>query len=419
MPVWEPRFPAAWMVPYAAASVRDAAGGPVPGSGPVLREGPQCYLVVSPGSIRIMRTDLARAERAVEVGHKRRGLTVAQSVIAMQSVDQAAAALALLDGDMIELDDRDVGLERVLLDPLAPQASRSRIAEWSRKSRRNMTERFTTLDYAPLVEGGRLLAMGTATLPDDWEGIAPTGAAFKRLMFMFRRRYARAWGEPLRALWKLEFQGRGAPHLHFLLAPPLGRAKDGLTWRDWYPQAWADVLGVTGETRAKVVSVHSSPLASADYSQGLRCTDPARIAIYFLKHGLLSGKEYQHEVPLLWQEPGAGPGRFWGYWGLSPELATAPLTFDQAVELSRVARKIAQSHRPMRVATVQRVDTATGLVGSRHVRRRARYMSRTFGFLAANDGPALALALASSMALPAESAVSPLRRLLEEFHASR
>ena len=57
-------------------------------------------------------------------------------------------------------------------------------------------------------------------------------------------RWARRWGGGRRPphIWKLEFQRRGAPHFHILIAQPSG---DLRTFRAWLSEAWAEVVGHT------------------------------------------------------------------------------------------------------------------------------------------------------------------------------
>jgi hypothetical protein len=64
---------------------------------------------------------------------------------------------------------------------------------------------------------------------------------------------------------------------------------------------------------------------------GLKACDPKRLAVYFTKHSspnLHGDKEYQHIVPELWQQPGHGPGRFWGVYGLKKALAVVEIAQD-------------------------------------------------------------------------------------------
>lgn len=481
-PALGPAFPAPWAVPVAAATLFDAArpglllsrrstcGGEA--------EGPSFFITVSPGSVRFRRQHLAKKQRTddrearTEPGQEgRKAKRVALGVAWQHRNAERAAVGAVWNAGLLD----DAG-PAVLVhpdpidgdDPLSRQASRSRITEWSAKSRANMTARLLTLDYGPLAESGDLMAMVTLTLPDDspapwangWVSYAPNGDAFKKLVRRLQKRYVRAWSRPLVGIWKLEFQDRGAPHLHALMAPPSGLSKCGRTWRDWLAESWADVLGVSGATRERVLYVHRRPEACANYSEGLRCSDPRRVSVYFTKHGLLSHKDYQHNVPEVWQGKGDGPGRFWGVWGLEPVEHSVEVTHDQAVKLARVARRWHRSQQPTRNAVVTRrtgrkqgpcagghggevirwtrevvegvrwaVDETTGEVtdepywypglpkaetaasvsecdGSclppkrvqrRKVHRRVKRMRGTWGFLAANDGAALALMLASAL----------------------
>lgn len=89
-----------------------------------------------------------------------------------------------------------------------------------------MCRTFAELDYSPLVEPGRVPAMVTLTYPGDWEVVAPDGASVKRHMVLWRKRFLREYGEPARYIWKLEFQRRGAPHIHLWMAPPDRRDRD-------------------------------------------------------------------------------------------------------------------------------------------------------------------------------------------------
>ena len=414
--LWRPAFPPAELVAVAAAGLWDAgyerrllARRPVAGLG--TPEGPRYFVTVAPGALRFRRADPARYQRRLEREYVKRGQLVALSVAWLGYEAERAAVRALIAGGLLLPGDA----LPARLDPLAEHPSRQRITEWSAKSRANMVWRMLTLDYSPLYAEGRRPAMCTLTMPDGWEAIAPTGAAFKVLFRAWRKRYARAWGEELRCVWKLEFQRRGAPHLHMLTAPPTGLSRCGRTWRDWYSQSWADVLGlVEGHpARDDVVWFHSRPQTCANYAEGLRCSDPRRVAVYFTKHGLLRDKEYQHAVPVAWQEEGAGPGRFWGTPGLEPVEKSAELEAGDVVRLARLARRYDRANSPItrdhagtprggvRVVDVWRtkVNRRTGEVTltRRTVRRRVRRLRATYGFLAVNDGPAVADVLSRAL----------------------
>ncbi len=77
-----------------------------------------------------------------------------------------------------------------------------------------------------------LPAMITLTYPGDWLTVAPSADAVKRVHFKaLAKRWQRNWGHPLRCVWKLEFQRRGAPHLHLFTVPPGGHFASKL--KDW------------------------------------------------------------------------------------------------------------------------------------------------------------------------------------------
>jgi hypothetical protein len=140
-------------------------------------------------------------------------------------------------------------------------------------------------------------------------------------MVLWRKRFHREYGESARYVWKLEFQRRGAPHVHLWMAPR-SRGRSGQPFRVWLSHAWTDVVAHPDPSeRAR----HLLAGTAADVLNGLRACDPKRLAIYFTKHSspnTLGDKEYQHIIPGPWREPGKGPGRFWGVFGLKRATAT-------------------------------------------------------------------------------------------------
>jgi hypothetical protein len=289
------------------------------------------------------------------------------------------------------------------------------ITEWSRKSRAAMCRTFAELDYTPLVERGRVPAMVTLTYPGDWESVAPDGASVKRHMILWRKRFQREYGESARYIWKLEFQRRGAPHIHLWMAPPHVVGRSGRKFRDWLSQEWAAIVA------------HPDPLQRArhllagtaiDILNGLRACDPKRLAIYFTKHSSpnsLGNKEYQHIVPDAWRKPGHGPGRFWGVHGLCRATKVVEIAQDAYLTARRILRRWSRSQAvygditwsfPTKVVprtaycVVQRVDSQTGKVRHRNVRRRRLLCDQgglAGGYVLVNDGPAFASQLAAAI----------------------
>jgi hypothetical protein len=360
--LWQPHFATAELT-GAAADLLPAIAE-LPGA---IGEGPRWQIVISPGVLRVRTRDYTRAERA----HERR-LRQHQADIHTHSRPSPE------EGAMTSEEIR----------------TRGRIRGWSARSRAHLVARLSDLDYTRLYgryntctgcgidysvvldrcprcqctdsaltdRTGRLPAMLTLTYPGDWLTVAPDGETVKRHLAALASRYKRAWGEPLIGVWKLEFQRRGAPHFHLSTTPPMGftRVRDPHTgeriqvdFRRWLSIVWADIVAHPDPEEWRR---HLGAGTGVDYAEGIRCTDPRRMAVYFAKYGHGASKEYQHHVPPQWLlarlrcedcdtvyvengddpcpscgsyeaeliEEAGGTGRIWGYWGLRPVLAASP-----------------------------------------------------------------------------------------------
>lgn len=299
-------------LPTAPLSERRYVPG-IPGRGGELfhEGGPRRFLQVTTGAVRVFRTDPARAARAAEDRErKRREWEVAEGYRRKQ------ASLGLLPA-----------FESV--EPMSTPTGRV-ITEWSRASRARMELSMGSLDYELLFVDGREPVMVTLTMPGIlWEAAAPSPRDFKRMVNLWQRVYARHWGEAPVGVWKLEFQRRGAPHLHILMTPPVGVAKsrDRLEFKPWLSREWAKI--VRGQL-ARLSPIDPAVLESASMAHELAGTrveaesasysDPKRIAQYFRKHSSWSAKDYQNQMPPVWLtalERGGKGARFWGVWGLN------------------------------------------------------------------------------------------------------
>lgn len=226
-------------------------------------------------------------------------------------------------------------------EPPRWQAPRGLITEWSKGSRLNMVEKMCSVDWSPVVAPGAgwRPAMVTLTLPGDWLAVAPTAKDFKRLMERFWSRWERRWGKPT-CVWKLEFQRRGAPHVHIYTAVHPGKA-----FQQWLSRTWYEVVG-SGDER------HLRAGTGIDWKDGIMASDPKRLAVYFLKraagHNLGRDKEYQHRVPVEWLMTG-GAGRFWGVKGLAKAVVQVQLRDKDFVSVRRLLRRWAKANgRPVR-----------------------------------------------------------------------
>lgn len=185
--------------------------------------------------------------------------------------------------------------------------------------------------------------------------------------------------------------------------------------RQWLSETWAQVVDhPDAEQRAR----HKLAGTAIDVCNGLKACDPKRLAIYFTKHSspnLHGDKEYQHIVPELWRQPGRGPGRFWGVYGLKKAIAVVEVTQDAYLAARRIMRRWSRSQAvygdsgsrfPTAVVPrtailrVPRVNCDTGAVAFRRMRRRRALCSQgglAGGYALVNDGPAFASLLAAAL----------------------
>ncbi|MBC9928392.1 hypothetical protein [Leucobacter sp. cx-169] len=202
---------------------------------------------------------------------------------------------------------------------------RAEIVAFTRQARSRMVRTLCTLDFAPLFLEGHQPAMVTLTLPGAWEVIAPDARTFKTVIKRFKDRFEYSWGRSIVGVWKMEFQRRGAPHLHILMTPPAGRARGtGETFKEWLGLAWAGACKTAELLGPIEAEKHVNAGTGIDYDRHGQWADAKRIAIYYAKHGLFEAKEYQNQAPALWVEQGS-VGRFWGYWGLKSSGSTIDL----------------------------------------------------------------------------------------------
>lgn len=185
------------------------------------------------------------------------------------------------------------------------------IKGWSSSSRGRMRERFASLDYRAFFEQPGRPALITLTMPGEWEELAPTGADFKKMYDKFRKRFEYEFSRKLINLWKLEFQKRGAPHLHLFCMAPTTPGKSDKPFKEWLSLAWAKSVGATGENYQK----HLKAGTGIDYTTAEGMDSVAAVSRYFAGYvgkGYEHAKAYQNEPPQLWLDNNS-VGRFWGY----------------------------------------------------------------------------------------------------------
>lgn len=271
------------------------------------------------------------------------------------------------------------------------EEERERSRRWARRSRSRMVLRLAELDYRPMraeaVGLNGAPAMVTLTLPGDWERLVPGPPAMVRYMAAFRRRWERAIG-PTYAVWKLEFQRRGAPHIHLLMACP--QSVGDVVFVKWLSRVWYDVVG-SGDDR------HLKAGTGVDWREPQRMRDGRAIAVYFARYAAPGqAKSYQHIVPGLWRD--AGRFRWWGYWLLKPLVFTVELDEPSAIEVRRWMR---HGHRALNRRALSSTKVLSG-------NRRGRILG---GFLLVPDGPRFASELQRALAVCAAAPHNPNKQL--------
>ncbi len=194
---------------------------------------------------------------------------------------------------------------------------RAPIREWSRASRRRLLRTCLALDWT--VVGAVLMV--TLTYPGEAGAafIPRDGRTVHRHLRSFLKRWERRWGAPV-GLWKLEFQRRGAPHLHlFLSTPPDAMVGDV---RAWVAETWWVIVGSGDED-------HRRAGTGVDPWDGT----PTRYAWKYAKAD--PAKEQQHQVP----EGFANVGRWWGLINLAPRWVTIDLSAPAFVKARRILRR--------------------------------------------------------------------------------
>lgn len=181
---------------------------------------------------------------------------------------------------------------------------------------------------------GRRPAMITLTYPRDWRAYGGTAEQVRRHREAFKERWRRKWGPPI-GVWVVEFQRRGAPHLHMYLGLPdvvsdeeymalqrrtirrrrmtdeIGtyearrqmKALDG-PFGLWLRTAWSEIVG-SGSPAHHVRGVDVAVQFWSD--QAAATANRVRVAEYMWRE---SGKWAQKQPP-----EGFGSLRFWGRWG--------------------------------------------------------------------------------------------------------
>jgi hypothetical protein len=258
---------------------------------------------------------------------------------------------------------------------------RTPIKEWSSKSRSSMVARLSSLDYSNMLsDPDAIPIMATLTYPGDWETVVPDAETAKKHLRAFQKRYERAFGEKLTAIWKMEFQRRGAVHFHVFMNMRIQKKE----FEKWLSLTWTEIVNPPDKEEKRK---HLLAGTGVDIATGLKATDAKLVAIYFSKHNSPNrgSKEYQNRPPQKWLDQGS-VGRFWGYWHLSPSIFSTEISHADALFISRTLRRWYRANAKSRKVSVWRTNLVSGEVKKRSVRRKPRRFSSTSGYLTVPNG---------------------------------
>lgn len=186
---------------------------------------------------------------------------------------------------------------------------------WSDPSRRRLLRCLASIDWASKSD---LLFVGL-TYPADFPS---DGRLVKRHLRILRARMERKFGKLL-VLWKLEFQDRGAPHMHMIVQCP-GEVQ---ALRAWFAQAWYEIVG-SGDVRHLHAGTSLSPV------RDWRAV-PAYISGYIAGPKALA-KARQNVVPA-----GFGAvGRWWGVWNCTEKWDVVAVRREEWMRARRVVRRL-------------------------------------------------------------------------------
>ncbi|MCP3989427.1 MAG: hypothetical protein GY724_10155, partial [Actinomycetia bacterium] len=333
------------------------------------------------------------------LGPKKVTLTISGGLIRVAVNDVRAGQLDdldVIDGGRLDDDESGESTRMDLLDDEADDAASYVVEGFSRRSRNRCRAVGASVDWAGAKRSGQYMLMVTLTYPGDWRTCAPTPNDVLRHRRALELRFYRATGQRLAAMWKREFQDRGAPHIHLFGWWPW--RIDGLVLTQWLSTNWFEIVK-SGDPR------HLLAGTGVDHRQSIKMSDPNRVGNYFASY-MAKGKykDYQNQAPADWTNPNGSVGRYWGSVGLERLGAEVRITETDMVHVERLLRGVLASQKRTNRTRLSRKGKRPGGLRRRMVNRRytlptLKGTGRGFMFLT-NDGAQLGFDIARALDLP-------------------
>lgn len=194
---------------------------------------------------------------------------------------------------------------------------RDKIRGFSAKARHRMMEKMMMVEWAPVIEGTGKRSkkvrglFATFTYPGEY---SPSFEVWKAHLSSLRKRIERGFPSFERAIWKLEFQARGAPHFHIPLM--FREPVDVQAFRQWAGCVWYDIVG-SGDPK------HRQSGTSIDAMYG----PVGRLLRYLVKY---IGKKVSREEET---------GKIWDTWGDWPDEPLRSMRVDREMFV-RLRRRV-------------------------------------------------------------------------------
>lgn len=234
------------------------------------------------------------------------------------------------------------------ISPRRGGGKRGRVTRFSNASRNRLLKCLHSVDWSHVApQGGLFIGL---TYPGNARFVPTDGNTVQAHLRALRMRWERRFGD-LRAVWKLEYQARGAPHLHLLVVWPEGEEDDEGV-RSWARHNWWKVVGSGDQDHlvyGAYVDVWADPAVPIGYLTGLSNAHP-------------DWKRQQHTPP----EGFENTGRWWGHWRLNPDHQTARVTEETFHSIRRTGRRAYKAARgkPLRCRTAPYAGLWVALDGS-------------------------------------------------------
>jgi hypothetical protein len=199
---------------------------------------------------------------------------------------------------------------------------RGTVQDFSRQSRRRLQTLFCSVPRTGYVPSNLLFV--TLTYHHYWGN---SSKDWKSDLDAFKKRLYRKYGE-FPAIWRLEFQKRGAPHFHLLMFPPLGTL----------PPISDEVIDC--EFTFDVLKIWNELVAPGDLQHALHGISMQQASSWRGAMHYLS--KYASKVEEVLVPSDTPPGRVWGVWQkklLGITWRRWNLEYVQYIKLRRVLRR--------------------------------------------------------------------------------